>query len=45
MMPFQVKALFFDLDGIWFAIVAAEFAALLLTAFFTLKYRTKYHYL
>ncbi len=35
----------FDLDGIWFAIVAAELIALLLTAFFTVKYRKKYHYL
>ena len=35
----------FDLDGIWFAIVAAELAALILTAFFTIKYRKHYHYL
>ena len=33
------------LDGIWLAIVAAELAALILTVFFTLKYRKRYHYL
>ena len=31
--------LIWELDGIWFAIVAAELAALLLTAFFMVKYR------
>lgn len=36
--------LIWDLDGIWFAIVAAESVALALTAFFTVKYRKKYHY-
>ena len=34
-----------ELDGIWLAIVAAELAALILTVFFTLKYRKRYHYL
>ena len=33
-----------ELDGIWFAIVAAELAALLLTVFFLVKYRKRYHY-
>ena len=36
--------LIWELDGIWFAIVAAELAALLLTAFFMIKYRKRYHY-
>ena len=36
--------LIWELDGIWAAIVAAELAALLLTGFFTVKYRRKYHY-
>ena len=36
--------LIWELDGIWFAIVAAELAALLLTAFFMVKYRKRYHY-
>ena len=37
--------LIFGLDGIWFAIVAVELVALLLTGFFIVKYRNKYHYL
>lgn len=36
--------LIWELDGIWIAIVAAELVALVLTAFFTVKYRKKYHY-
>ena len=36
--------LILDLDGIWYSIIVAELAALSLTAFFTIKYRTKYHY-
>lgn len=39
-----ILPVFFDLDGIWWSIVAAELAALMLTAFFTVKYRTRYHY-
>lgn len=35
----------FQLDGIWASIVLAELAALVLTAFFTIKYRKQYHYL
>ncbi|MBR4863780.1 MAG: MATE family efflux transporter [Oscillospiraceae bacterium] len=37
--------LVWELDGVWFAIVAAESAALLLTAFCILKFRKRYHYL
>ena len=37
--------LVFKLDGIWAAIVAAEFTALILTVFFVIKYRKRYHYL
>ncbi len=40
----MVLPLFFELDGIWFSIVAAELAALLLTVFFIVKYRGRYHY-
>ena len=40
-----ILPLFFELDGIWFSIVAAELVALAMTAFFTLKYRNCYHYL
>ena len=36
--------LIWKLDGIWFAIVAAELVALLLTTFFTVKYRKRYRY-
>ena len=35
----------FHLNGIWASIVVAELAALVLTTFFTLKYRKQYHYL
>ena len=40
----MVLPMMFDLDGIWFAIVASELVALLLTTFFTVKYRKRYHY-
>lgn len=40
----MVLPLFFGLDGIWFSIVAAELAALLLTVFCIIKYRGRYHY-
>lgn len=33
-----------DVDGIWWSIVAAEIVALLLTVFFLIKYRKRYHY-
>lgn len=39
-----ILPMFFELDGIWFSIVAAEAAALVLTVFFTIKYRKRYHY-
>ncbi|MCQ5130522.1 MATE family efflux transporter [Butyricicoccus faecihominis] len=46
---FQVAAvlllpLVFGVDGIWLAIVAAELLALLVTAWFLVRKRTKYHY-
>ena len=40
----MILPIFFGLDGIWFSIVAAELAALLLTVFFLVKYRKRYHY-
>ena len=40
----MILPIFFELDGIWFSIVAAELAALLLTVFFIVKYRNRYHY-
>lgn len=40
-----ILPIFLKLDGIWLAIVAAEFAALMLTVFFVVKLRKKYHYL
>ena len=48
-LVFQIAAvlilpLLFDLDGIWFSVVAAELGALILTAFCFLKYRKRYHY-
>jgi Na+-driven multidrug efflux pump len=39
-----ILPLLFDLDGIWFSVVAAELGALILTAFCFLKYRKRYHY-
>lgn len=36
--------LIFGLDGIWWSIMAAELAAVALTVFFLVKYRTRYHY-
>ena len=40
----MILPLFFHLDGIWASVVAAELAALLLTAFCCVKYRNRYHY-
>ena len=37
--------LILGLDGVWWSIVAAELAALLLTAFCIVKFRGRYHYL
>ena len=40
----MILPIFFDLDGIWFSIVAAELAALILTGICLVKYRGRYHY-
>ena len=40
-----VLPMIFGLDGIWWAIVAAEFVALVLTVFCFIKFKGKYHYL
>ncbi|MBO5324378.1 MAG: MATE family efflux transporter [Oscillospiraceae bacterium] len=36
--------IFFGLDGIWFAIVAAELISMILTIFCFVKFRKRYHY-
>lgn len=46
---FQIAAVlilpvFLGLDGIWWSIVVAEMAAVVLTVFFMVKYRHRYHY-
>ena len=46
---FQIAAVlilpvFFGLDGIWWSVVVAEAAAVVLTAAFMVKYRHRYHY-
>ena len=41
----MILPIFFELDGIWFSIVAAELAALALTVYFFFKYRNRYHYM
>ena len=48
-LVFQIGAvlllpMLFGLDGIWWAVVAAELGSLALTAFFMVKYRKRYHY-
>ena len=48
-LVFQIGAvlllpLVFELDGIWWSVVAAELGSLALTAFFMVKYRKRYHY-
>lgn len=40
----MILPIFFELDGIWFSIVVAELAALLLTVFCFFRYRRRYHY-
>lgn len=40
-----ILPIFWELDGIWLAIVAAELAALLITLYFFVKNRGRYHYL
>lgn len=49
-LVFQIAAVlilpvFFDVDGIWVSIVAAEFMAMLLSAVIVVAKRKKYHYL
>ena len=39
-----VLPIFFELNGVWFAIVAAEGTALIVTIVFLLHYRKKYGY-
>ncbi len=39
-----ILPVFFELDGIWFSVVAAELAALALTVLCLIKYRKRYHY-
>lgn len=34
----------FDLDGIWLSVVVAELGSLVLTGYFLIKYRKRYHY-
>ena len=48
-LVFQIGAvlvlpILFELDGIWWRVVAAELGSLALTAFFLIKYRKRYHY-
>ena len=48
-LVFQIAAvlllpLLFGLDGIWWSVVVAEGAAVVLTAAFMVKYRHRYHY-
>lgn len=48
-LVFQVAAvlllpLLFDIDGVWFSIVAAELMAVVLSTFFLILKRNKYHY-
>ena len=40
-----ILPLVLGLDGIWWSVVAAELAAVLLTVYFTVRFRTRYHYL
>ena len=48
-LVFQIGAVlllpvFFELDGIWWSVAAAELGSLALTVFFLMKYRRRYHY-
>lgn len=48
-LVFQIGAvlllpMLFELDGIWWSVVAAELGSLALTAGFMMKYRKRYHY-
>lgn len=49
-LVFQVAAvlllpMFFDIDGIWYSIIVAEFIAMALSALFIVIKRNKYHYI
>lgn len=49
-LVFQITAvlllpMFFDIDGIWYSIIVAEFMAMALSAIFVVAKRKKYHYL
>lgn len=49
-LVFQIAAVlilpaFLGIDGIWISIVAAEIMAVMITVFFVLKMREKYHYI
>jgi Na+-driven multidrug efflux pump len=39
-----ILPVFFELDGIWFSVVAAELTALVLTVLCLIKFRKRYHY-
>ena len=48
-LAFQIGAvlvlpMLFELDGIWWSVAAAELGSLVLTGFFLVKYRSRYHY-
>ena len=48
-LVFQIAAvmilpMLFELDGIWWSVVAAEVGSMALTVFFMFKYRKRYHY-
>lgn len=48
-LVFQIGAvlvlpMLFKLDGIWWSVAAAELGSLVLTGFFLVKYRSRYHY-
>lgn len=40
----MILPIFFDIDGVWFSVVVAELAAMLLTGFCFIKFRKRYHY-
>ncbi len=49
-LVFQVAAVllmpvFFDIDGVWYSIIVAEFMAMFLSAIFIVIKRNKYHYM
>lgn len=49
-LVFQIAAVlilpaFLGIDGIWISIVAAEIMAVIITVFFIIKMRKKYHYM